>query len=175
MPGSTVPALFTIPTNGRGVVSVDSWTFSSESNSDLHLCASATSCDSAYKPVCVELVPNGYEPSACALLIPKGTEKWLYATYVIGGRKGFIGVDTTQNQLAWGDDNVSFSTYGTNNQGIINPYQGVSHSLDPADNQISVTPATFIIPDAADAATQALGIKLGGTTENVRLLKNGGP
>ena len=110
--GSSTPAVFNVPTNGRGVVTSAvgsaSWDFYTDSDTpdDLSLCSSSTSCGATFQAICVELVPNGRTPSACAALLPKGNEKWLYATYVIGARKGWIGVNSDSKELEWSVDGV---------------------------------------------------------------------
>ena len=43
----------------------------------------------------------------------------------------------------------------------------------PADSQESTTaPAVFVVPKPADDTTQALGIKINGVAEDVRLLQD---
>ena len=119
MSGAANPAFFNIPTNGKGLVTLDaatsSWTFFSDSSATttFSLCASSTACGATSSPVCVELVPNGLSPSACAAVVPvvNGAEKWLYATYVIGAKKGWIGVNPDSKALEWAVEGVSNHAY----------------------------------------------------------------
>lgn len=115
MSGATNPALFSIPTEGKGIIIFDggsiAWTFFSDSSSssDLSLCTSSDACGATFSPVCVELVPNGLSPSACAVVAPvtRGTDKWLYATHVIGAKKGWIGINSDSKALEWAVEEVS--------------------------------------------------------------------
>jgi hypothetical protein len=119
MSGTTNPALFDIPATGKGVIGLDAgsitWGFYTDSSAadTFNLCTSPTSCGTTFQPACVELVPAGLSPSACAAVLPvtRGSDKWLYATYVIGAKKGWIGVNPQSQSLEWAVEGVSMHDF----------------------------------------------------------------